>query len=442
MIFSNKFYYQLLLIIFFYGNIVSAQDSTNLSLENAVGLALQYNHDIKISALEHQIAEAANHPGATGALPNVQAVIGNSSSMAVLDQKLANGTEQTRFPVWGNNLNASVALSWQVFDGWRMYAIRDRLNASEEMARLAYENTLRTTVFEVCMAYFGLARLQARQQALQGAITFFEEREKLAKARFETGATAKGEWLQAQTDLNEQRAALLQLKSAMAEAAAALELLIGPRATAYRLTDGVPRPPAYQLPVSALIDSAHANNPQWLSLQQSLALALAQRKEAASRMLPQLAVNSAFTALSTRSTAGFMLLNQNAGLSAGFTLSMPIFDGRNTAHQVRAAESAIAMRQEQQAQMEESLSISFQKLMKELNFSLDQTEIERETIELARENVTIAQERYRRAQATALELRQAQLTFLDAQARLVDARYAASVADLQIRLLAGLPIRG
>lgn len=430
------------------------QDSLRLSLEQAVAQALQRNYDVQIAAVNAAIAGNNNFEGATGMLPTVNATVGDVFGVSGLNQKLASGVEQSKLPVYANNLNASVALSWRVFDGWRMYAVRDRLNATEALGKLAYENTLRTTVFDVCLAYYGLVRLQTQQQALRETIAFFEERERLAKARFETGVTAKGEWLLAQTDLNEQRSALLRAQSAYIQASMALyQLIIGDapgeevlqgHAPAYLLiapTDNIPRPFALQPSTQDLMDSARQHNPLLLASTQSLAVALAQRKEAASLKLPQLTVNSAFNALSNRSTAGFLLLNQSAGLNAGFTLSVPIFDGQVANRQIRAAEMNIEARNLEAQRLRQEVYLALSRLQADLQLALDQIEIEEINLVLARENAEITQERYRRAQATAIELRQAQLAYIEAQTRLVEARYAACLADLQLRLLAGLPIR-
>jgi len=68
---------------------------------------------------------------------------------------------------------------------------------------------------------------------------------------------------------------------------------------------------------------------------------------------------------------------------------------------------------------------------------LERVELARESVDLAEENVDIGMTQLRAGTISQVDLRQVQLNLQNARTRLINAKYQAKVAELQLRQLAG-----
>jgi outer membrane protein len=134
-------------------------------------------------------------------------------------------------------------------------------------------------------------------------------------------------------------------------------------------------------------------------------------------------------------------VNQTNGLNTGFSLSIPLFNGLNSIRQNKVAAIQLLSSQFNLEKVRFQVRASQYKATKDFALAMQQLKLEEENIALAREHSTIALERFRLAQSTAIELREAQISFVNAQTRLVNARYAAKLADTELLRLRGELVR-
>ncbi|MFM2358113.1 MAG: hypothetical protein RLY16_105, partial [Bacteroidota bacterium] len=85
----------------------SAQQA-NLSMNEAVQIALQNNFGVVIAKNETEIGKINNNWGTAGALPTISATTNRSFASNNIEQVLANGTEIKRDAASVNNLNANL----------------------------------------------------------------------------------------------------------------------------------------------------------------------------------------------------------------------------------------------------------------------------------------------------------------------------------------------
>src|SRR5687768_10975915 len=112
----------------------NTQDTTvvfyrdTLTVEMAIATALQNNYDIRLSRNDSAIAVLDYSYRDVALIPRVNAnstVLFNNNAQK---QTLADGTKRDRTGIKSNNINASVGLSWTVFDGFKMFSTRDKLS--------------------------------------------------------------------------------------------------------------------------------------------------------------------------------------------------------------------------------------------------------------------------------------------------------------------------
>jgi len=402
-----------------------------LTVEQAIELALKNNYDIQIAKNDADIASRNNSVGNAGMLPKVNATVADNYTLNNLNQKFTNGTEINKNNVTGNNLNAGVALNWTLFDGLKMFATKGKLKRLEQIGELQFKDEMQTVVANVMNAYYDVVRAQQQVKAIEEAIKISEERVKLADMKFQVGTSSKVDLLQAKVDLNEQKSNLLSQKKIIEQRKGDLNNLLARNIeTDFSVSDSIP---FAEPKLSTDLDK----NFQLQTAMKNVEVAKFEKKEAFSQFLPNLNGNVGYSYNRSNSTAGFSLFNQTYGLNAGFSLNIPLFNGLNTIRQNKIASIQILSSQFNLEKARFQTKLNYYKALKDFANAKEQLKLEQENIQLADENQKIALERFRLTQSTAIELREAQISFVNAQTRLVNARYAAKVAETELLRLQG-----
>src|SRR6185436_20249167 len=93
--------------------------------EEAIATALQNNYDIQLSRNDSLVA-AINYSYRNAAfLPRINGNVGTTWNNNDTKQVLFDGTKRGG-KVKSNNINASISLNWTLFDGFKMFATRDK----------------------------------------------------------------------------------------------------------------------------------------------------------------------------------------------------------------------------------------------------------------------------------------------------------------------------
>lgn len=422
------------LIIGFLFLAVSVFAQETLTVEQAVEIALKNNYDILLAKNEAEIADRNNTVGNAGMLPKIAATLSDNYTLNNLNQKFTNGTEINKNNVNGNNLNAGVALNWTLFDGLKMFATKSKLKRLEEIGELNFKDEIQTVVSNVMLAYYDVVRAKQQLKAIEEAIKISEERVKLADAKFQVGTSGKTDLLQAKVDLNAQKSAALTQRKVIEQRKGDLNNLLARNIeTDFTVTDSIPLNLAEQLSAEEL----DAKNFQLQAAMKNVEVAKLAKKEVFSQFLPNLNGNVGYAYNRSQSDAGFSLFNQTYGLNAGFTLSIPLFNGLNTMRQNKIAAIQITSSQFNLEKARFQTKLSFYKALKDFQNAQQLLKLEEENIQLAEENNKIATERFRLSQSTSIEFREAQKSYIDALTRLVNARYAAKVAETELKRLRG-----
>ena len=174
-------------------------DAQMLSLEQALDTAWKRSLGLAMARNEAHIAAMQNTAGNAGMLPVITLNGGLSFSNNNIEQRFSNGTEISRNGVGASNSNASVAGSWVLFDGMRMFAERDRLQALQALGEQGILREALRVALNTRLAYYALAREQRLYnyydmlQAMAGDVA------RLAALRNETGMGSALNQLQAES---------------------------------------------------------------------------------------------------------------------------------------------------------------------------------------------------------------------------------------------------
>lgn len=412
-----------------------AQDSL-LTIGDAVHLALENNYAVIISKNEIEIGQINNNWAAAGRYPLVSGTAAKSVTLNNLQQKLNNGTTIKTNYATLQNISAGVNANWRVFNGYKMWATKKRLEELEKAGELNFRKVVNETLYDVVVAYYNVVRLRRQLKSNDNQLELFQERLKIADVRFKIGSAAKNDLLQAQVDLNEQAANRINIRNSMELAMVTLNNLIGRKPEVkFQVVDSIYLNP---LPDSAELRSKiELANPDVLLAQNMLAVQIQSRKEINAGRLPVITINGNYNFVKSSNSAGFNLFNQNFGPSASVGIAVPIFNGGVIKKQLKVAD--IEMKNQQVAITKLKTDLNANMVSAYINYrnALAIVELERKNLLLASENITIASARFRMLNITSVELRQVQISYIDAENRLYDALYQAKLAESELSLLTG-----
>jgi outer membrane protein len=410
-----------------------------LTVEEAIAAALQNNYDIQLLkndstafALDNSYAKFAFYPrvnGSTGLLLN-----NVNQKQKLADASVRKGT------VSSDNITASVSLNWTVFDGFKMFATRDKQKEFVKLGELNIKTQIVNTVAAVVTNYYNIVRQKQQQKAIQEQMGLNEERLKQAEKRFSVGLGAKPDILQAKTDLNAQKAALLQQQTFIEQLKEQLNLLMAaPINTTYNVADSIPI--NNDLVITEILSVAENNNPSLQVAKQNITIATFTLKERKAERYPVVSINSAYNfgrLHNQRVLNNFTpITNRNLGFNYGLSATIPIFNGYNTKRQIQQAQLAIDRNKIEYEKIKAANQIAISNAFKTYELQKKTLALEEENILLAKENVYIAMERFKLGISTTLELRETQKTLEDAFNRLIAARYNTKVAETELLRLKG-----
>jgi outer membrane protein len=428
------------LVIAFIGFSATAQDS--LTVEQAVAYALRNNYDILLSRNDSAIAAINFNYRNAAFLPRLNATgtyIKNTNNQR---QVLADGSERERNDIKSNNLNAAINLNWTIFDGFRMFLLRDQLNIAVEQGNLVVKTAVINTVANVINTYYDIVRQQQQLRNVEEQIQLAADRLRLAQYRFDIGVGIKPDVLQAQIDFNNAKAAQLNQQALIDQRRQTLNQLMNAATSAtYKVSDTIP------VQGDLILGNLLANlSPPELQLSRvNIEAAQLNVRLARAQRYPTVSLVSAYNFNRTSNNQVINpfspLFNLNRGLNYGVSVNIPILNNFTVRQQIQQAELAVRF-QELQLQNQTSL----------LNTNLANTyrnyEAQRQivttldsSVALARESLFIERERYRLGRTTFIELRQAEENVTTTLTNLINARYNLKVAETELLRLRGELVR-
>jgi outer membrane protein len=421
-------------------SITSFAQQRILTLEEAIANALQKNYDILLAKNDSTIASIDYSYRNAAFLPRLNANAGTVWNINSTKQTLSDGTKRESSGLKSNNINSQLALNWTLFDGFRMFATKDKAEQLLQLGGLEIKNQVVNTVADVINNYYNIVRQKQQLKAIEEQMSIDSERVRLAQYRLDIGVGTKPDLLQSKIDLNAQKAAQLNQQALIGQLKEQLNQAMSlPQFTNYDVSDTITINMFISL--GDMMTNAEKNNPSLQISQKSIDIARLTLKEQKAALLPTVNFNSAYNftrnknqrVINTFST----LFNQNSGFNYGFTATIPILNGFNTRRLIKQAEWNIQylglVFENQRSVTTLSVINAFQAYEQQKKALL----LEEENITLARENLDIVFQTYKLGAATLLQLKQAQQSLEDAYNRLIAARYNARLSETELMRLSG-----
>jgi outer membrane protein len=421
-----------LLVLIFSQEKIAAQN--NLSLKEAVTIAIQNSYDIKLVENAASIAKNNNNYGVAGGLPTVSANGTNNNTLTTINQTFPDASRNTtRSGVDGSTLNGGLSATMILFNGYRITATKDRLESIQKQTEAALQTQMLNTSSTVMQQYYNVIRQAAFLKTIEKSIEASEQRVAIVKTREEIGVANQADLLQSSLDLN----ALLQAKQnqllVLDQVKADLyNSMVVPANSNYVFTDSIQVD--QQLNLSD-VESKMKAHPLLQSAQQLINVNQFLEKESKALMYPTLRANTGFNYNSNKSAAGFILLNESYGPFLGFNLSIPIYAGSTSKRAYKNAQIGTVNAKIQYDNTAQDLATELFKTYQNYQNSLKQTPIEIENYTMSDALLALVMEKFKLGQATIVDVKQAQQSFEAAGFRLTSLRFSAKIAEIELKRL-------
>ncbi|WP_443936687.1 TolC family protein [Pedobacter sp. MW01-1-1] len=415
---------------------LSAFAQEQLSLQNAITIALENNYDIKISKNNSIISKNNNTIGNAGMLPSLSATYDNGGSIQNTRQTPANGEDRVITGAKSTSNNLGADLNWTVFDGFTMFANRDRLKELEKQGVLNIQLTILTTISDVIAAYYDIVRQQQLSIAADSALDVSVLRTTIAKTKLSLGRGSKLDLLAAQVDYNADTSTLLQSKNNLQLAKVRLnQLLVRDVNTPFNVNNSILID--QNLVYNQLLELTEKQNPMVQNAFINQQIANLNLKAIKGARYPSLSLNSGYSRTNSTSPTGFNQKFAANGFTYGLTAKINIFNGFMQRQQERNAKieidnSTISLNKTK-------LDIQAQLLSAFKNYTtyLDLTQLEKKNVAIAKQNLDITLAKYKIGTIAPLELREAQRNALDAENRYIETQFQTKLAEILLKEISG-----
>ncbi len=381
-----------------------AQDPLRLTVEEAVSMALERNHDVlrareKLTSLEGRVQEVKSQ-----VYPQVGLEAGyvRQYDESVLD--MFGGFIQ---PEVTNGYSLKTTLSQILFSWGRVSTAVEIAKVSRRQAEQDLAAVERQVKLQVHQAFYDLLLARTLVDVAQETLSQRERHLEVARQRFEAGVVNEYEVIRARVDVANARTPVVQARNAVRQAVSRLNnLLARPQAAPIEAVGELEYVPAGSLTLDEVVRRAIEQRPELASL--ALARDMAEKNIRIARAgdKPSVGLRAEYGF----ATQEFENLNPNREVwSVGVQFTLPLFDGWSTRGKVVQAESQLRDLRIATDQLREAIALEAKIALDDLRVAEEIIQASSLNIEQARKALELAEASYRYGVGTALDVTDAQL---------------------------------
>jgi outer membrane protein TolC len=410
-----------------------------LTLEDAIQQGISKQYSIQISRQRERIAANENTLGNAGFLPTVTGTASKNYTISGLDQSFFGGLRPplVQSGVNSNSGNAGVVMAWTLYDGQGMFILRDRFKELQNLGAKQTETNIENLIALISSTYYDLIRQNLRVNNFKKGLEISNDRLKLAKDRYEVGQGSKVDYYSAQVDYNEDKALLIAQEQSFTNTKIGFNtILIKDYKSDFQINTNIDLLP--KLKLGELKMSALSQNPNLISAILSKKISDLDTKSLQSQQKPQIDLLAGYAMNNVANGAGFGVEKGSSDVfNYGLRATINIFDGYNQKRRVQNAKINAEIAAIQIEDLKNALLSSLERTYVTYENSMNLIQLETENYTIAKQNIEIAFDRFKVGIATSYELREVQRNAVAAETRLIEAKFAAKSAEIELIRLSG-----
>lgn len=417
-------------------SIVAASQDT-LSLTNAVKLGMENNFSIRIARNDATIADNNNTLGNAGFLPKVDATTASNNSIYSLKQEYADGSNYSNssYPTYG--ISSGVQLGWTIFDGFAMFASRQKYSTLEELSNINFQMTVEDVAASIILNYYAISIENNLLENYHEVLTLSRDRLKIAREKAAIGTSYQIAVLQAEVDYRADSSQMLQQVNKIQNLKINLNKLIGREP---EINFGVNNiaPEVASIELNSIIENLMNQNKELQAAKLNIRLKEIAIREAQAARYPKVSLTSAYNFTRSLTPEGSTEYSRSLGPTFGISAGITLFNGLNANRNIKNAKIYRDNQDLVNLSKVQNLKGEAIKYYNSLVLAKNLVELEQKSTELAKTNSDVAMEKYRIGIISDLELRDAQIKYLNSEYRYLNALMQAKTAEVELQVLMGV----
>lgn len=428
--------YYVCIFLFFLG--VFAPLYAQMSLEDAIEIALNQNLKLKLSKNRVTSAQNLAGLGQAGLLPSVSASAssdyGNNSTQIVFagDQDPLNASNAQSL-----NLFTSLSATYTIFSGGSQINRFRKLQMDVDLSFLQNRLDIESTILSVVSAYSNVLRAKDNYQALCESMAFSLERVIIAKRKKEFSGANRTQLLNAEVDLNQDSVASVQALHVIEAAEISFNKLLNRDLTSEVSLMNLPFLISEILDYSLLKQTMLLQNADVLSARLNVQNSILSLKISKSSYLPRLNLTGSYNFVRSETEGNFLTLNQSKGLGVLFSLSFPIYSGGTRKASLKNAQLDVMNNEWELRETFLSMEANLLNAFSEYENTQHIVLMEEKNILINQKNLEYAKRDFDAGILSSNEYRRAQINLLLVKNNLNNARYNFVLSEMEVLRLSG-----
>ncbi len=429
---------KILFLMFFAmtGFIASAQEVN--SLQGLIRLALEENYQIRIVRKKQQMAKNMNTIGNAGFLPSVGVAADGVWNIQTTESQLYTGQIRSGTNAKSDQLSAMAEINWAIFDGFAMFARRDRLGLLAGMSDSDTRFFIEQTVADLSKLYYLLIRerlLLEKYRLFMDASAFRLE----VEARKQTlGSGSALHYNQALMDFNHDSIMVISQKLNIQDIEIQMNRLLNitPLTSMISIKKTIVM---IGLPgMNELTEMAVKNNSNLERAKFEEMLAETNLRIERGEMYPQVNLFANYSVLGQNNEIGMVEYSKSHGTQFGIRIRFNLYDGGRQTTKMKNLlienEIAAITTDDVRANVESELL----RLFSRYESYNRQYQLIKQSVDAADQSLLIAMQQFQSGAIDGFEYRQTQLVVLQAESQLIQTAYAMKAVEIDVFRICGV----
>jgi len=296
-----------------------------------------------------------------------------------------------------------------------------------DASRSDFDTTRSQTILNVKQAYYGVLQAMRNLEVAKETVAQFTQHLDQAKGFYEVGTRAKFDVTKAEVDLSNAKLNMINSENAFRISKAILNNSMGlPNAPEYSIEDAL----SYsrkEISFDQALDTAFKNRPEIQATDLRVRAAEESIGLAQKGYFPVISGNAAYTRQSIADPSLHL-----EGWNAGVVVTIPIFSGFLTHHQVQESIATFNAARTNEDSLKLSITLEVQQALLNLRAAAERIPTAELGVQQATENLDIANGRYTAGVGNPVEVTDAQVSYTNSKTAYTQALYDYNVASANL----------
>jgi outer membrane protein len=410
----------ILIITLFSVGALRSQPIEELDLSSALRMALENNLEVRLAKIDYEIAKNANHLGEAGFLPTLNADVNAFQSSQDLNLTFFSGETISQDNAASRGISGLLRADWTLFDGFRMFATRDRLNAIEEMGKQQFRLKAEEIIALVINEYMEITEAEKLAEFYRANASYTKRLVEISEDKIERGLANRTEYLRLSADYFADSSMVIRHETEVFQRKMNFCYLLGIQPNDDFQLSQVNWEPDFTY--DDLMSSVSMENPELIMQRLMIRSAEDQLKEERSAYMPTLGTFGEYLNNRQINDVGILERNFATGFNYGLRLQWTLFNANRTNRLMQERRFVLSQMQLTEEDMRRRLEGDVMRLWKSwLNYRRI-FEIEEAGLAMAEENLKLSISRFERGIGEDIDVREARRNLTQAQLRLLQSQ--------------------